>query len=154
MALTVVVDTREKIPWEFAGSKTITNFVSQKVDTGDYAILGLEDMLCLERKRSVEEFAGNVTQKRFWKEVERMKEIPNRFIILEFSIDDILHYPVGSNIPRSKWKYLKVKGPFIMRKISELQVEHGVQVVFCGNTEHAEYVAANIIKRVYEQSSA
>jgi len=50
---TIIVDTREQTPWTF------DNYVvaSQKLDTGDYSIQGLEHIFTIERKKSVSEIA-------------------------------------------------------------------------------------------------
>ncbi len=63
----IIVDTREQQPWNFKTYGT----VSQKLDTGDYSIEGLENLVAIERKKSVNEFATNITEKRFKDWVER-----------------------------------------------------------------------------------
>ena len=50
----VIIDTREKIPWDMASvCSSIDNVIIHKLDTGDYAIEGLEHTLCIERKKSI-----------------------------------------------------------------------------------------------------
>jgi len=146
----IIKDTREKTGWNFQESESCKGTKSQALETGDYSVEGLEDLLCIERKASVAELAANVTQKRFQNEIERMQEYKHAFIILEFSINDILAFPVGSNIPKKKWKYIKIKGPFILKKISEYQVKYNIHVIPCGNSSNAEYLAYNIMKKVKE----
>jgi len=143
------VDTREQTPWEIRSEK-ISDVRVRKLDTGDYTVLGLEDKLCIERKKSVSEVATNVTEKRFERELERMEAYPHSFLILEFSIDDVMAYPVGSNIPKSKWRKIRVRGPFIMKRLEEIMVRHNVTVVFCGDVDNAQMVGIGIMKRVYE----
>ena len=89
---TIIRDTREKEGYTFEPVETryhtCKGMVTQKLDTGDYTLEGLEDKLCIERKSSVAEFAGNVGQDRhrFMREIERMKEFPHRYIVLELSL--------------------------------------------------------------------
>ena len=146
--ITVVVDTREKTPWNFNDNEIVGKTIRAKLDTGDYSIEGLEDLLCIERKKSVSEFAHNVVEKRFTNEVIRMMEYPYRFLLLEFDIDDVLHYPHGSDIPQRKWKTVKVTDKLMMSCIAGLQINNGIHVLFCGNDTGAQLIATNIMKKV------
>ena len=144
----IIADTREQQPWDFQDHDIVEKVISTKLDTGDYSVVGLEDKVCLERKKSVAEVANNVNQDRFWKEMKRMEEFDYRFVLLEFSIDDVLNFPVGSTIPKSKWKYLKVSGNYIMKKLTQIQIDYNIHVVFCGDVDNAQLVAINILKEV------
>jgi ERCC4-type nuclease len=145
----VIVDTREQIPLAIASCAEVAEVINRKLDTGDYTVEGLEQKLVIERKRNVAELAINITEDRFWREMERMGSYEHRFLLLEFGIDDIRSYPEGSTIPKAKQKFIKVKGPFIMKKLSEIQIDYGVDVVFCGDTDNALWMATNIMKRVH-----
>jgi hypothetical protein len=146
----VIIDTREKQPWSFAQSSSIDNIINKKLDTGDYSIVGLEDVLCIERKRSVSELATNITQDRFKNEMERMSNFPYKFLILEFDYFQIDMYPEGSNIPKDLQSKIRINGSYIMKVLSEIQVRNGIHVIACGNVAFAEHVAINLMKRVYE----
>ena len=99
----VIRDTREKDGWYFKESDYCEGMVNQKLDTGDYSIQGLEDVLCIERKASVAEIANNIVDDRFTRELDRMSEFKYKFLILEFGVEDILSFPVGSDIPKKSW---------------------------------------------------
>jgi ERCC4-type nuclease len=146
----VIIDTREQQGWEFTSDK-VESTISRKLDTGDYSIEGLEHVLCIERKKSVAEIAGNVIDDRFFRELERMAEFPHSFLICEFDFEDIVMYPQGSNIPKKMWKKVKVRGPLILKKLSEIQVNYDVHIVFAGNADNAVYAATNIMKRIHEK---
>lgn len=148
-SFTVIQDTREKAPLRFQ-SKAIRDVSVQVLKTGDYTIEGLEETLCIERKMGVAELAKNATEKRFKDVVERMKTYRFRYILIECSLDEVMNFPVGSSIPRARWKTLKIKGPYIMKFLSELYVNHGIPVIFCDNAKHCAYMASNIMKRVKE----
>tara|TARA_R110000803_G_scaffold6519_2_gene21227 strand:- start:3789 stop:4271 length:483 start_codon:yes stop_codon:yes gene_type:complete len=148
--LTVIVDTREKDPWTLRSS-AIGERVVRKLDTGDYTIEGLEDVLCIERKKGPAELAGNFIEKRFKDVLKRIEQFPYKYLIVECDVKDVVDYPVGSNIPKSRWKNIKIRGPLIMKFLSEIQVNYGVHVIFAGSAENAEYVAVNIMKRVHER---
>ena len=96
---TIIVDTREQKPWQFNEYATAV----RKLDTGDYSVEGLENILCIERKRSVSEIANNITESRFKDVLSRMSKYRFPFILLEFDLQDVLNFPVGSEIPKSVW---------------------------------------------------
>jgi ERCC4-type nuclease len=147
----IIIDTREqKNLWSFH-SNYCEDIIRRKLDTGDYSIEGLEHLLCLERKATVAEFAVNMRGDTFKRELARMQSYKYKFIIFEFGVDDILRFPIGSGIPKSKWESMRISPQFIMRFISEIQVIYGVHVVFAGDGDNAKYIASNIMKRVYEQ---
>jgi len=149
---TVIKDTREQKGWEFDGSVSCSGTVSGKLDTGDYSLKGYEDKFCIERKGKISEFARNVTEKRFENELERMQDYKYRFVILEFSVKDILEFPANSKIPYNKRKYIKVRGPFILKRLLELAMTYNVQILFCD--DYGREVASSIFKRVVEIESS
>lgn len=145
----VIIDTREQFPLAFSSSK-ISNVVTKKLDTGDYSIVGLEDKLSIERKGSVTEFYGNVTQKRFWNEMERMKNYKYRFIVFEFSVSDVEMFPYNAKLPKSVLSKLKVSSAYLMKCIARLQTKYGIHVVFGGNRDNSTYLITNIMKEIHE----
>ena len=157
---TIIKDTREQEGYTFESSSsryhTCDGMVDQKLDTGDYSILGMEDKLCIERKASVVELANNVghDQTRFLKEIERMKSFPYKFLILEFSLSDLMDYPNGTNIPEDDWSKLKVTNKFMLKMIMEFQLYHDIHVIFCDSKKNAKWAVLSIIKRVNEILSA
>jgi len=141
---TIIIDTREQQPWAFNHYVT----ANKKLDTGDYSIEGLENLLAIERKKSVSEFANNITESRFKDVICRLENIKYSFLLLEFDLEDILIYPVGSNVPRKMWDKIKISPAFIMKHIIELQINHNIKVIFCGDSDNAEKMAEFILKKV------
>lgn len=150
----VIRDTREKVGvWNFPEDDRCLGTKTQTLKTGDYSMEGYEDILCIERKKTVSEFAGNVFQARFKKELIRMEEFKYRFIIFEFAFEDMMKYPVGCYIPSYKQNFLKVTPQYMLRFVAEMQVVYGIHVVF-GNTKMgAEKMAYSIMKRVQEKEN-
>ena len=107
-------------------------------------------MLCIERKESVSEFAGNCGEKRFHRELEKMATFPHAFLLFEFNWADIERYPHGSGIPQRAWSSLRIKGKYMQRVISSIQLQHGIHVIACGDKVRAEQVAFLIMRKVYE----
>jgi ERCC4-type nuclease len=142
---TIIVDTREQQPWEFELYAT----ANKKLDTGDYSIEGLEHVLAIERKKSVSEIANNISESRFKDVLERLSKIPYKFMLLEFDLEDIYNFPIGSNIPKRLWSKLKINPKYLLKCLTEIQLNYGIHIVYCGSTENAKKMAESIIKKVY-----
>lgn len=142
---TIIIDTREQQPWTFEHYTT----ANRKLDTGDYSIDGLEHILCIERKKSINEIANNITESRFADVVERMTGYKYAFVLLEFDLEQVLNYPIGSNLPRRLWDKVKITPAFIMKHILELQINHNIKILFCGCSSNAEKMAEYILKKVH-----
>jgi hypothetical protein len=144
---TIIVDTREQMPWEFGFHVTS----KKKLDTGDYSIQGMESIFTIERKMSVSEIANNITENRFKDVLERLSKIPHSYIIMEFDIEDIYTFPVGSDVPKKMWEKLRIKGNYIMKILLEASINYNVHLLFCGDADNAERTAISLIKRIYEK---
>lgn len=144
---TIIIDTREQIPWEFGYHDT----ANRKLDTGDYSIEGFENILAVERKRSVSELATNLSEKRLNNVLSRLKKIKHPYMVFEFSLDEVYQFPVGSDIPKKMWDKLKITGNYIVKRLLEIQLEYGIQVVFCDDASNAEKFTASLMKRIYER---
>jgi ERCC4-type nuclease len=143
---TVVVDTREQQPWSFENYAIANN----KLDTGDYSIQGLEHILCIERKKSVSEIANNITEKRFKDVISRMSSYKYAFFIFEFDLEDVLIYPIGSSVPKRMWDKIKISPGFILKKLTDIQIENNIRVLFCGGPTNASKIAMSIMRKVYD----
>lgn len=142
----VIIDTREQQPWVFDHCST----ACRKLDTGDYSVEGYEDILCIERKKSVSEIANNITEKRFKDVITRMKTYKYAFLILEFDLEDVLSYPIGSNVPKHMWNKIKISPGFILKHLLELQLQDNIKVLFCGGPTNATKIATALMKKVFE----
>jgi ERCC4-type nuclease len=144
---TIIVDTREQQPWEFGLHIT----AKKKLDTGDYSIEGLQHLLAIERKKSVSEIANNISESRFRDVLERLNKIPYKFMLFEFDLEDVYNFPVGSDIPKKLWDKIRISPKYLLKYITEVQLNYGIHVIYCGCAEDAEKMAVSIMKRVYEK---
>lgn len=143
----IIVDTREKVgTWAFGEIQT----VEKKLDSGDYSILGYEDIVSIERKKSVQELGMNVGAKEgpFRNEMERMKDIKYPYLILEFTRKEVMDFPHGSNLPDRIKSKVRTSGKFILKKLHEYEENYGVKVIFAGSRENAIEHAIEIFKYV------
>lgn len=144
---TIIIDTREQQPWTFKNRTTATS----KLDTGDYSIAGFENIVAIERKKNVSELATNITEPRFKDVISRLSSIKYSFMLLEFSLKDVLIYPIGSNIPKHKWQYIKISSNFILKNITDWQLENNINVFFCGSASNAENLAGYLLRKIYNK---
>jgi hypothetical protein len=144
---TIIIDTREQIPWEFG----FHNTAKKKLDTGDYTIEGFENILAIERKKSVSEIATNLSESRFSDVLDRLSKIKHPYMVFEFSLDEVYSFPVGSDIPKKLWDKLRISGNYIIKRLIEIQLKYNIQVVFCGDSDNAEKFSVSLMKRIYEQ---
>lgn len=150
---TVVRDTREQHGYFFKKFNTCNGTVQKKLDTGDYSILGMEDKICIERKASVSEIAINLGKKKyaFYEEIERMKDYEHKFIICEFSMDDVLKFPEGAKIPKELIGKVKITGKYMLRCLMEFAVFNNVHVIFAGSETGAFHLTSSLLKRINEK---
>lgn len=143
---TIIVDTREQTPWEFENYAT----ASKKLDTGDYSIDGLQDIFAIERKKTVSEIANNITEPRFKDVLDRLEKFKHKFILLEFTLNNVMDYPVGSTVPKRTWHTLKITSKYILKYLTEINIKYNIHTIYCGSRDNAEEVAISIMKRMVE----
>jgi ERCC4-type nuclease len=144
---TIIVDTREQHPWEFQDHSV----ANKKLNTGDYSVEGLENILCIERKNGIAELANNITEKRFKDVINRMAEFKHAYILIECDYDQLMNYPIGSSIPKRLWNKIKISPGFILKFINDLSIDYNIHVIFCGCPSWAEKTALSIMKKVYNK---
>lgn len=144
----VIRDTREKDGhgWTFQQMEIGT------LKTGDYTLVGHEQEIAIERKASVSEISMNIFEKRFENELIRMEDYAYPFLLMEFSMEDVMQFPAGSDIPKYKWKYLKVSPYLILKKILEFQIKYKTKWIFCG--KYGQDVCNSIFKRFIENGNS
>ena len=149
---TVIKDTREQEGYYFSKFNTCAGMIEHKLDTGDYSIQGLEDKICIERKGCVEELAINLGQKKhaFTNEIERMSPFPHKYIVLEFSAEDLLKFPQDTRIPVKSKASLKITGKYMLKCLVEFELYNDVHILFCGDKRTAFLIVSSIFKRINE----
>lgn len=99
----IVVDTREQAPYRFTGiledrvkgqnegKEIIVHLEHYALRSGDYSIVGLEDVVAIERK-SLQDFYGSISsgRERFEREIQRLYET-HRYacVVIEGDYEDI-----------------------------------------------------------------
>lgn len=138
MTPTIVIDTREQLPYSFEGLPTIT----QKLEAGDYSILGFEDVVTIERK-SLDDLVKSLIndRKRFLKVAHKMKDYPHSYLVVECSLRDIYsrHYASGAH-PNS-----------ILGAIVSVNVDYGIPVILAGDRQHACWFTQQLLITLAER---
>jgi DNA excision repair protein ERCC-4 len=149
---TIIKDTREQQGWDFPPRDSCAGMEIGTLRTGDYTLKGSENLICIERKKTPTEVAGNLGRKKkpFEAEMQRMSKFKYPFIICEFSMTDLLEYPENSSIPMSKRTNTMITGRYMLRCLLEYQLEYNIKILFCDNATHAATVAASLMKRLHE----
>lgn len=148
---TLIIDTREKMPWDFEGDEAFEDVVYEKLDGGDYSIRGMEDIIVVERKATVDELFMNFTKdkKRIHAEFERLKEHKFKIVVVEETCDDIMnphHYYVNKkNINRQS---PKMPVAVVTSNLTKLMLEYDAHIIFGGM--RAQAMARGILLHAYE----
>lgn len=143
----VLRDTREQTGWWFEEDDQCFGTTQTTLPTGDYTLKGLETVLSVERKGCIAEFAANINEKRFDAELDRLDEFDHAFLLLDFNPEDLERFPVGSNIPLAKQKYIKVSPNYIRSKIVDYSLRHNTQILVTGG--HGRKYAKDIFRKVW-----
>ena len=80
--VTVVIDTRERTPWDLSPMKMVSNTLT----TADYTVRGLEHVIRLERKTLPDLLlCVGRSRARFEREIQRLLAYPVRALVVESS---------------------------------------------------------------------
>ena len=132
--LTILVDTREQLPYSWADcvSRTAT------LKTGDYSLPGHEDRVCIERKRLPELWAITGAQReRFERELTRMLDFEYCAIVIEAEMREVL---VGD--PRTK-----VPPRAVINSLASWSVQYNVAVWWAGTRSNGAALTRSLLRR-------
>jgi len=123
----ICIDTREQLPFEFAGLPTIR----KKLDTGDYSLIGIEDKCVVERKSKVDAWSVvGQGRKRFVACLERLAVMDRPAIVIECSLAQFAVPPA-----RTRLDARMGVGSYI-----SWSCQYRIPVFWCGSREFAERV--------------
>ena len=86
----------------------------------------------------------------FLNEIERMKPFPHKFLILEFTLSDLVDFPNNTRIPEKNKSRVKITGKYLLKCLMEFQLHDDIHVLFCENKHNAFLTVSSILKRVNE----
>ena len=163
----IIADTREQKPWSF-----MDHDVERKsLKEGDYTtkeLLKLEKTtgrktVRIERKASTSELAGNLGTNlvRFEKEMDKLLDYEEKYIICEFSMMDVLQFPKNSGIPRHQMYKKNKAGKFIYKikmtpdmllsKIEYITNIYEIEFIYAGDRANAMVIAQEILENAHKE---
>ena len=145
---TIIIDTREQLPYTFDGMECVVPTITKGLTSGDYSVAGMTDAVAVERK-SLEDLYGSVTwgRERFEREIERLNSFKSAFVVIEATWPEIMdpasHRPGWENRtdPQS------VEGTITAWSIRYNRVHWWA----CGGRRDAELRTFSILKKFWEE---
>jgi ERCC4-type nuclease len=156
----VIVDTREKKPWDFVDGMPSGFYVKEvkniALPCGDYSLEGFEDKngIIIERKNSIEEVIGNFGKNwdRFTKELDKLAEYKRSYIIVEDDLkDSFARYAARNPL---KGRYFTLSPDFIMKRVCEIDYKWNIKTLFLSNKYFAKKYMCNMFKQLIEEKNA
>ncbi len=144
---TIIRDTREQKGkgWEFRASANCYKMEKKKLDVGDYAIAGLEDVVMVERK-TIGDLWGTLSRpenyKRFLREMDRAKDHKLKYLVIEATLAEV----------NGGYGFSRVKPANIHAKLISLQVKHNVHVIFAGRQDVARAWVRTLFGKLFRYS--
>jgi ERCC4-type nuclease len=148
---TLLVDSREKHYWDFECDDAFDKVEYRKLDAGDYSIEGLEDVIVIERKATIDELFNNFTKdkKRIAAEFDRLEDHPFKFIVIEETCDDIMNpHKYYINKKGINTQSPKMPVAVVTSNLTKLMLERNVHVIFGGL--RAQAMARGILLHAYD----
>lgn len=135
----IVIDQREQMPLAFCDSFTTERVL---LAVGDYSLAGATDSVVIERKRNGElQSCCGTDRDRFIAQIERMREYPVRWLVVEASFDDVV-----LGLSRSNINPLSVLGTIV-----KFGSDWNIPTMFCGDHRNAALFVERILMREFKR---
>jgi ERCC4-type nuclease len=146
----LIVDTRERTPWDFEGDQDFADVKYQKLDQGDYALEGMEDVCVIERKASGDELLNNFfkSKERFIAEMQRLQPCVCPAIVVEQTLAELRSpdtYYINTSGRNRRSKYMPPA--VVLDNLADIMIQYGVHVIFGG--DNAKSIAKRILLRAW-----
>ena len=128
---TIVIDTREQLPYEFQTEARIAT-----LKTGDYSLKGVEKLIAIERK-SVDDLIGCLTKdrRRFERELYRGRSLDYFALVIESTLGDIAIGRYRSDM----------KPAAAVQSILAFSIRYGLPVFFVENRKFGARVVESLL---------
>lgn len=146
---TIVIDSREQLPWHFdslqaGGKRVIVPTERATLLTGDYSIRGFENEVAIERK-SVPDFYNSITsgRRRLEAEFQRMESMKLTAIIVEGRLDSVLEPGFHGR---------RINPQAILATIASWTVKYQPRWFFSPTRELAERLAFALLEKFHRKT--
>jgi len=135
----VLIDQREVIPLRFSPAVTTESVL---LPVGDYSLAGASEAVAIERKRNGElQSCCGTDRERFIAQIERMREFPVRWLVVECTFDD-----VALGLSRSNINPLSVLGTII-----KFGSDWQIPTMFCGDANGCAMFVERVLVREFKR---
>lgn len=136
----IIVDSREKFPYEFIGYKSI----KKSLLSGDYSLLGHEASGIVIERKSLGDFISccGKQRDRFVDELERMKYFKRKYLIIESTYQ---------YLTKGNFGFTKMKVSSILGTLAKISVQYNVQTIFAGNWKLGEVFVTSVFNQYFEK---
>lgn len=143
----IIRDTREQDGkgWNFRASANCWGMERKKLDVGDYAIGGLEDVVMVERKTLGDlwnTLGRTENYQRFLREMDRAKNHKLKYLVIEATLAEV----------NSGYRFSKITPANIHAKLISLQAKHNVHVIFAGRQDIARAWVRRLFDKLFRYS--
>lgn len=122
--LEIVVDTKERYPWEFSTQQASTR--RESLPTGDYAVLADDQMVAAVERKSAQDLVSSLTSGKLKYQLTELASVPRAAVVVEERYSKVLSHEV-------------VRASVIADGLAEAQVAFpNVPVVFCETRKLAQ----------------
>lgn len=132
----LLVDSREKTPFDFDGDEDFASIKTSKLDAGDYSIEGIEHIIVIERKANVDELYTNFTKdkERIYAEFDRLREHRTRIILIEQSCDDVLNpHQYFVNKKGLNKQDFSMPPAVVAATLTDIMLKYNAHIIFAGS---------------------
>ena len=131
MSITIKIDSREQRPLPFTLPTVVGN-----LETGDYSIQNLENMISIERKE-INDLVGSLStgRARFERELQRSKALDYFALIVEATFDDLVCSRYRS----------KMTPASVVESLSAFSIRYGLSIWFAENRDYAGRLTQSLL---------
>lgn len=143
MPLSIVVDSREQMPFGFTGSNCYEGVTVSRgsLTTGDYSLEGLESFVAVERKSLPDlVMCLGKERERFVRELERGRALQAFLVIIESDLHELVH-----------GQYRSLLNPHsACQSVAAFMARMRIPFFFAGGRNAAEYMTFSFLKQYAE----
>jgi len=134
----VLIDTREKLPFQF-GDDIVT--VKTKLEVGDYSLKGLEHLVSIERK-SLDDFINSTihNKRRFTQNLMDLTRMEHKAIVVEASLKDVFMHRYKS----------KTHNQAVFGIVAAISGKWKIPVFFWENHAYAQMMVEKYLKTIWD----
>jgi ERCC4-type nuclease len=133
----ITIDRREKYPWVFDAPSVV-----QKLDVGDYSLLGFHNEVAIERK-SLGNVIGSLSYERtrFEPELQRGRDLQCFCVIIEANWQDVFNKNYRSEMSPNA----------VRESVIAFQVRYGTPFIFTGSRSLAARLCESYLLRFLQE---